>query len=192
MSLSIKKMKQVHNLFLFAANQSGVSFCLIGGASFAARRIKGYKTEDIDFAALWDLDDDWVFMHVPEISRWPNPTSFSWNENGHYMVGLKNEKTNTTDGYKVDWIHKLSDGTKRLFELAVAHRELVDGMWVAPLDYAVAIRAAAGRDKDRRLFRRFVKNGVISAKKVYKILKKFAPESPGFEWVEKYTKGLCK
>jgi hypothetical protein len=165
--LSFQRILTTYDQVAVAGHADKAEFCLIGGAAFVLHAVKGYKTKDLDFAANKDLSDG-LLKPVDD------PNAFSWNENGHFQV----------DGVKVDWIFKLSDGTKKLFELAVKYRISKCGCWVSKMCYAVAIRIAAGRNKDIRMFKKFVRDGIVDAKQIHSILKRHAPNSRGFEWMK--------
>lgn len=165
--LSIEGIRAVTNALDMVENATGQKYAIIGGALFKLLGIPRYNTPDVDVAATGDVDECGLLKKVD------NPNAFSWNENGHFDIG----------GVKVDWIHKLSDGTKRLFELAVKNREIRDGFKCAPLKYAVAIRIAACRDKDIRLYKSFVRRGIVREIEIFNLLKRNAPKSKGYEWL---------
>lgn len=144
---------------------------MIGGALFKWLRIPGYETEDVDFAANSQLPDGALALH-PESAR-----HASWNDNGHYLV----------NNVKVDFINKLSDGTKELFVDAVEKAKLVRGVPCASINHAVAIRLAAGRTKDIKVVRQMIKDGHASRAQVLDLIRRFAPTSRGalyvaYEW----------
>lgn len=155
-----------------AASASSSNHCLIGGALFKILGVKldgkEYETPDIDIAASSDLKAG-LLQPVND------PRVFSWNKNGHYDLF----------GIKIDYIHKLSDGTSKLFMAAVQNRLLYRdqetglSIWLAPINYAAAIRLAAGRKKDLRMFWRFVENKVIEPKAVCRLVQQYAPLSKG-------------
>jgi hypothetical protein len=167
-TLSVEAIRAVTNTLDLVENMTGEKYAIIGGALFKILGIPRYNTPDVDVAATGDVNDDEILTPVD------NPNSFSWNENGHFSVG----------GVKVDWIHKLSDGTSRLFDLAVKHREIRDGFKCAPLKYAVAIRIAACRDKDIRLYKSFARRGLIREVEIFNLLKRNAPKSKGYQWLK--------
>lgn len=166
--LSIGEIRAVTNTLDLVERITGEKYAIIGGALFKILGIPRYNTPDVDVAATGDIDEHELLKRVD------NPNSFSWNENGHFDV----------DGVKVDWIHKLSDGTKRLFDLAVKHREIRDGFRCAPLKYAVAIRIAACRDKDIRLYKSFARRGLINEVEIFNLVKRNAPKSKGYAWLK--------
>lgn len=156
-----------------AASASGVKACLIGGGLFKLMGIQGYETPDLDYAATGDLEDGLL-------SKVEDPNVFSWNENGHFMVRGKGHRNSV----KVDFIHKLSDGTKRLFLAAVRRRVNLHGVWCAPLPYAAAIRLAAAREKDIPVVRDLLKRGYVNKEEVLSLIAKYAPKSKGAKWLE--------
>lgn len=171
MEISNHRIRGVALKVTRVAKENNIDCALIGGAAFKWRRIKGYETEDVDFAANDQLPDDELELH---------PQSFqhaSWNDNGHYLV----------NGVKVDFINKLSDGTKDLFADAVKKAELVRGVPCATINHAVAIRLAAGRNKDIKVVREMIKAGHANRAMVIDLIRRFAPKSRGarylaYEW----------
>lgn len=170
-NLTVAKIKKVDADIAAAAKKSRVRCALIGGALFKLLGLDGYETPDMDYASTGDLRPG-ILDEVDD------PTVFSWNRNGHFLVR----------GVKVDFINKLTDGTKRLFLAAVRERVVLHGVWCAPLAYALAIRLAAGREKDVAMLKSVIlERKYARAVKVAKFLVyKYAPNSVGGKLLKKY------
>lgn len=166
-NLTNMKIRGVVKKVQKAAEDEGIECCLIGGACFKFRRIPGYETSDVDFAADGQIERNSLQLH-PESAR-----HASWNDNGHYLV----------NDVKVDFINKLSDGTKALFDDAVKKAEVIRGIPCARMEHAVAIRLAAGRAKDIRVVRQMIKEGHVSRARVIDLVRRFAPTSRGAKYV---------
>lgn len=166
MFLTVEKMKEVHAKVAAAADADGIQYCLVGGANFKLRGIEGYETPDMDYAADDDISDG-------RLKPVDDPNVFSWNENGHYDV----------DGVKIDFINKLSDGTKDLFLAAVHTCETIEGVPCAKLPFAVAIRMAACRQKDVQVVRDFISRGLVSRDVIAELLEMYAPRSRGMKYM---------
>jgi hypothetical protein len=165
--LSKQKIQGVAKKVEGAAFDSMCTSALIGGALFKWRGVPGYETEDVDFASDGQLDYGLLPLH-PESAK-----HASWNDNGHYLV----------NGVKVDFINKLSDGTKELFNDAVRKSRVFKGVRCATLEHAVAIRLAAARPKDIRVVRDMIDKKLVSRAMVIDLIRRFAPESRGARYV---------
>lgn len=166
--LSIQKILDIALQVQAVADASRVKCGIIGGALFVLHGIKGYTTPDIDYAADGDVKEG-LLKPVDD------PNLFSWNKNGHYDVC----------GVKVDFINKLGDGTKALYQHAVKNRRKTrwDGVdkpiYLCRLVDALAIRMAAGRKKDVVALRKIFKVCSVSPKSVARKVLKYAPFCPG-------------
>jgi hypothetical protein len=165
--LDAEKIREIVETVDDAAKKSGAKYAVMGGACFVLFGLP-YTTEDIDMAADGDIADGLL----PLVE---NPNAFSWNKNGHYMVS----------GVKVDFVHKLSDGTSRLFAAAVKNRVRHRGVWCCRLSDAAAIRLAAGRPKDFSVLRNLIRLGEIDIASVARTVLRHAPASKGADEARK-------
>lgn len=160
--MTISEIIDISNGVTDAAEAFGIKICLIGGGLFKFIGIPGYETPDLDFAADKDMPDG-VFKNVD------NPNAFSWNSNGHYLVR----------GRKVDFIHKLADGTSKLYLNTIRRAYKHTGLNLARVQDACAIRLAACRKKDLKTLKMLSKAGAIDIVEVANIIVAEAPKSPG-------------
>lgn len=135
------------------ADRLGVRWCLIGGALFKMLDIPGYETHDIDIAATDFLD---LPSRSKEKDRWA-----SFDGAGKYRVS----------GIDVDWMPVGRAGSQRLFAGAVEASYLSrDGVWLAPVEFAVAIKMWAGRPQDKETVDEFTDNGLVSKDYIIKLV----------------------
>lgn len=149
-------MKKLHRY----AEAVQCRYALIGGALFRLLGID-YDTQDIDVAADQILAWDGPFFTTKGKNSTPGA--------GHYLV----------DGTPVEWMTHGRPGSELLFEAAVERSYLHDsGVWIAPLEYAMAIKIYAGREKDKELFRELWDTDVINGQLILDIVKHYTGEEP--------------
>lgn len=147
--------------FRHAIESSGCRHALIGGALFKMLGIE-YDTQDIDVAAEFFLDWDGEYFTTKGKNSTPGA--------GHYLV----------DGTPVEWMVSGKPGSELLFKAAVdnAYLDEETGLWLAPLEIAMAIKLYAGREKDVEMFREFWDMDRINGQLVMDIVEKLTGKTP--------------
>ena len=134
---------------------SASRYAMIGGSLFKWLEIPGYETKDIDVASDMYLDGFGIWS-----SRRAAPHSTK-SKLGHYLV----------NDVPIDWMVEGRAGSRDLFQAAVETSYLHDGIWCATLEYALAIKLYAGRDKDKEIYNEFVDADMVNDQLVRDIIK---------------------
>lgn len=163
-NISVNK-KEIVDVFTRGAfseeiNRSGAKYALIGGALFKMLGYE-YETQDVDVASDMFLDWKGAYFTTKGVNSTPGA--------GHYLV----------DGTPVEWMVSGKKGSRQLYMAAVEHAYLnEDGVWLAPLEIAMAIKLYAGREKDKELFREFWDTDKINGQLVMDLVKHYTGVTP--------------
>lgn len=169
--LTKAEIKKAFHLLNHCAKLAGAKYALIGGALLRMMDLLpvGFDTRDIDVASDKVLDGHGI---------WPNKKAIkkgSCRLAGHYLV----------DDICVDWMTKGRDGSVELYKAAVESAYLKDDIWLANLEFSMAIKLYAGRPQDIALFRELVDNGVINGELVKDIIRQYCPRKEIEGWLDK-------
>lgn len=157
--LTKNKIGDVFKALDHVIERAGAKYAVIGGALFEMLGIDGYSTKDIDVASDMYLDGFGI-----QTSAKARPRSTS-KMIGHYLV----------NDVCIDWMTEGKPGSKELFQATVKSAYLKDGIWLANLEFATAIKLYAGREDDVEVFRWFVDEGIVNEKLVREILDQYVP-----------------
>jgi hypothetical protein len=175
--LSKEKIVSVVNTLHKRAEKDGIQYAVIGGALFKLLGVPWIETEDVDVAASDFVNLPLYRPTVQEIKRkWVE----GWYDTGHWSETKRTKKGSTRPGWhlvhgvQVDWMPKGTHGGDELFRQAIKHAYLDEnGLWLAPIEWAMAIKIYAGREKDKLVFDQLWDEGWIDGNLVLKIVKEF-------------------